>query len=75
MALRPPGRSRSSNASKTSRSPRASSTPTAPQKKPDQGEVVAVGPGKKTEEGKILPADLKAGDKVLLASMPASPQG
>ena len=33
--------------------------------KPDQGEVVAVGPGKKTEDGKVLPVDLKAGDKVL----------
>ena len=31
----------------------------------DRGEVVAVGPGKKTEDGKILPVDLKAGDKVL----------
>lgn len=26
---------------------------------------MAVGPGKKTEDGKILPVDLKAGDKVL----------
>ena len=32
---------------------------------PDQGEVLAVGPGKKTEEGKILPPDVKVGDKVL----------
>jgi chaperonin GroES len=33
--------------------------------KPDQGEVVAVGTGKKTEAGKIIPLDVKVGDKVL----------
>jgi chaperonin GroES len=33
--------------------------------KPDQGEVIAVGPGKKTEEGKLLPMDVKVGDRVL----------
>ena len=33
--------------------------------KPDQGEVLAVGPGKKTEDGKVLPVDVKVGDKVL----------
>jgi chaperonin GroES len=33
--------------------------------KPDQGEVIAVGPGKKTEEGKILPVDVKVGDRIL----------
>jgi chaperonin GroES len=33
--------------------------------KPDQGEVVAVGPGKKNEEGKILPMDVKVGDRIL----------
>jgi len=33
--------------------------------KPDQGEVKAVGKGKKTDEGKILPLDVKVGDKVL----------
>jgi len=33
--------------------------------KPDQGEVVAVGPGKKTDEGKILPMDVKVGDRIL----------
>src|SRR3546814_4738303 len=39
--------------------------PDSAAEKPDQGEVVAVGPGKKTEDGKVLPVDLKAGDKVL----------
>ena len=33
--------------------------------KPDQGEVVAVGKGKVTEDGKLLPLDVKVGDKVL----------
>jgi chaperonin GroES len=33
--------------------------------KPDQGEVVAVGKGKMLEDGKILPLDVKVGDKVL----------
>jgi chaperonin GroES len=33
--------------------------------KPDQGEVLAVGKGKKTEEGKLIALDVKVGDKVL----------
>ena len=33
--------------------------------KPDQGEVLAVGPGKKNEEGKLFPVDVKVGDKIL----------
>ncbi|MES2564984.1 MAG: co-chaperone GroES [Pseudomonadota bacterium] len=33
--------------------------------KPDQGEVKAVGKGKKNDEGKILPLDVKVGDRVL----------
>ena len=33
--------------------------------KPQQGEVVAVGPGKKTEDGKTTPVDLKVGDHVV----------
>ena len=33
--------------------------------KPDQGEVLAVGPGKKNDDGKITPVDLKVGDRVL----------
>lgn len=33
--------------------------------KPDQGEVLAVGPGKKNEEGKLSPVDVKVGDKIL----------
>ena len=33
--------------------------------KPQQGEVVAVGPGKKTNDGNIVPIDLKVGDHVV----------
>ena len=33
--------------------------------KPDQGEIVAVGKGKMTEEDKLRPLDVKVGDKVL----------
>ena len=33
--------------------------------KPDQGEVLAVGPGKKNDDGKLVPVDVKVGDKVL----------
>ena len=39
--------------------------PDSAAEKPDQGEVLAVGPGKRTEDGKVLPVDLKVGDKVL----------
>jgi len=33
--------------------------------KPDQGEVVAVGKGKKAEDGKLIALDVKVGDRVL----------
>jgi chaperonin GroES len=33
--------------------------------KPSQGEVVAVGPGKTDESGKLIPIGVKAGDKIL----------
>jgi chaperonin GroES len=33
--------------------------------KPDQGEIVAVGPGKRDENGKQIALDVKVGDKVL----------
>jgi chaperonin GroES len=38
---------------------------TAEKEKPEQGQVIAVGPGKKTEDGKIIPLDVKPGQKVL----------
>ena len=33
--------------------------------KPDQGEVVAVGPGKRDDQGKLVAMDVKVGDRVL----------
>jgi len=39
--------------------------PDTAKEKPQQGKVIAVGKGKKTEEGKVMPLDVKAGDKIL----------
>jgi chaperonin GroES len=39
--------------------------PDTAKEKPQEGEVVAVGHGKKTEDGKIIPLDVKVGDRVL----------
>ena len=38
---------------------------TASKEKSEQGKVIATGPGKKTDEGKIIPLSVKPGDKVL----------
>jgi len=38
---------------------------TAEKEKPEQGRVIAVGPGKRTEDGKIIPLFVKPGQKVL----------
>jgi chaperonin GroES len=40
--------------------------------KPDQGEVVAVGNGKVTEEGKVRPLDVKVGDRILFGKYSGS---
>jgi len=39
--------------------------PDTAKEKPSQGEVIAVGPGGRDEAGKIIPIDLKTGDRVL----------
>ena len=39
--------------------------PDPAKEKPQQGEVVAVGPGGRDENGKLTPMDVKAGDRVL----------
>ncbi|MEH6949868.1 co-chaperone GroES [Nitrobacter sp. NHB1] len=39
--------------------------PDTVREKPSQGEVVAVGPGGRGEAGKLIPIDVKVGDKVL----------
>ena len=39
--------------------------PDTAKEKPQEGEVVAVGAGARSEEGKVTPLDVKAGDKIL----------
>jgi chaperonin GroES len=39
--------------------------PDTAQEKPQRGEVVAVGPGRRDERGKLIPVDVKARDQVL----------
>jgi chaperonin GroES len=39
--------------------------PDTAKEKPQEGEVVAVGPGARDESGKIQPLDVKAGDRIL----------
>ena len=39
--------------------------PDTAQEKPQEGEIVAVGPGARDENGKVQPLDVKTGDKIL----------
>ena len=39
--------------------------PDTAKEKPQEGEVVAVGPGTRDEKGKLLPPDVRVGDRVL----------
>lgn len=39
--------------------------PDTAKEKPQKGEIIAVGKGKVAEDGKLLPMDVKVGDKVL----------
>jgi chaperonin GroES len=39
--------------------------PDTAKEKPQQGKVIAVGPGGRDESGKLIPIDVKAGDRVL----------
>ena len=39
--------------------------PDTAKEKPQEGKVIAVGKGKVTEEGKLIPMDVKAGDRIL----------
>jgi chaperonin GroES len=41
--------------------------PDTAKEKPQQGEIIAVGPGKLDDDGKRIPMDLKVGDRVLYA--------
>ena len=39
--------------------------PDTAKEKPQQGEVIAVGPGARDESGKVVPLDVKKGDRIL----------
>ena len=41
--------------------------PDTAKEKPQEGEIMAVGPGKMTDDGKRIPMDLKVGDRVIYA--------
>ncbi|MBN2255906.1 MAG: co-chaperone GroES [Deltaproteobacteria bacterium] len=41
--------------------------PDTAKEKPYQGEVIAVGSGRRTEDGKVIPLDVKAGNKILFS--------
>ena len=41
--------------------------PDSAKEKPIQGKVIAVGAGKRDKEGKAIPVEIKAGDKVLFS--------
>ena len=47
------------------RTPAGIIIPDNAKEKPQQGEVVAVGPGGRDDSGKLIPIDVKAGDRVL----------
>jgi chaperonin GroES len=46
--------------------------PDSAKEKPQQGEVVAVGQGKRNDEGKLIPLDVKAGDRILFGKYSGS---
>ncbi|MCW5682439.1 MAG: co-chaperone GroES [Xanthobacteraceae bacterium] len=41
--------------------------PDSAQEKPSEGEVIAVGPGGRDESGKLVPIDVKVGDRILFS--------
>jgi len=46
--------------------------PDTAKEKPQEGEVIAAGPGKRDEHGKLMPLDVKAGDKILFGKYSGS---
>lgn len=46
--------------------------PDSAKEKPQRGEVVAAGGGKRLEDGRLVPLDVKAGDKVLFGKYSGS---
>jgi chaperonin GroES len=41
--------------------------PDTAKEKPNQGEIIACGPGRRDEDGKLIPMDVAVGDRVLYA--------
>jgi chaperonin GroES len=46
--------------------------PDSAKEKPQKGEVVAVGKGKRNDEGKLIPLDVQAGDRILFGKYSGS---
>jgi chaperonin GroES len=46
--------------------------PDSAKEKPQEGEVVAVGNGKRGDDGKVMPLDVKAGDRILFGKYSGS---
>ncbi|MEX0644941.1 MAG: co-chaperone GroES [Parvularculaceae bacterium] len=46
--------------------------PDTAKEKPQQGEVMAIGPGARNEDGKLTPLDVKKGDKILFGKWSGS---
>jgi chaperonin GroES len=46
--------------------------PDTAQEKPMEGEIIAVGPGARNEAGKVVPLDVKAGDRILFGKWSGS---
>jgi chaperonin GroES len=46
--------------------------PDSAKEKPQQGEVVAIGKGKRAEDGKLIPLDVQAGDRILFGKYSGS---
>ncbi len=46
--------------------------PDTAKEKPQEGEVIAVGPGAKNEDGKVTPLDVKVGDRILFGKWSGS---
>ena len=46
--------------------------PDTAKEKPQEGEIIAVGPGARNEAGKVVPLDVKAGDRILFGKWSGS---
>lgn len=46
--------------------------PDSAKEKPQEGEIIAAGPGARNEQGQLVPLDVKAGDRVLFGKWSGS---